>query len=884
MFGWMRVLGARIVGMARMRRENEEFGNELDTHLEMLIAENVRRGMTREDARRAAKIKLGGATQLSERNRELRGLRLLETALQDLRYATRSLRKNPGLALICIVTLALGIGANTAIFSVVNAVLLQQLPFPQPDRVVVMHRHEQSSIPYAEFLDLQAQTKSFDLLALHRQDNMNLTSAGEPERELVRMCSPDFFTILGMRPILGRIYTKEEDRLGAAPVIVLSESLWRRKFNGDPKVAGSSVTLAGKDYAVLGVLPDLPRQFAKSDLFFPIGQWSEPTFRLRGEGFGAVGLARVKAGVTIEQARAELTHVAKTLAAAYPKDDAKLDFTAVPFRTYSIGDAQQPLLLLFGAVGFVLLIACANVANLLLARSTKRKRELAIRVAMGAGRGRVVRQLLTETSLLALLGGAAGLLLAIWSTRTIIAASPSGLLNAEEVGVNLRMLLFTGALSLFTGVLFGIIPALKAARVDVQETLKEGGRGSTTRQQRAQSVLVVSEIALALVLLAGAGLLVRSLARVWGVNPGYDAHNVFTFVVAPSAEAASDAPKLRQMYSRLIERLEALPGADSASVTFGNLPLTGESDIEFWREDRPRPEKMNDAPDALWFAVMPDYLRVMRIPLLRGRFITAEDSETSQDVVVINDAIARRVLPNEDPLGKHIYLHFFDQSTEVVGVTGTIKDFGLDTPPDKDNELQLYLPFRQVPDRLMPLLSKNSRLALRSVVPAGSMAGAVREAVRAVDSQQVMFGEATMQELLDGSTAFRRFSLLLLAIFAALAVLLASIGTYGVISNLVGQSMHEFGVRMALGAQQKDVLRLVLQRGLRLDLAGVVMGVAGGLPLMQLLSSQLFGVAPEDPLTFAGAAILLSGMALLACFIPAHRATRVDPLVTLRYE
>lgn len=884
MSGWVSVMVSRIRGWLGMKRVDEEFADELGSHLEMLTEENVRRGMAREEARRAAKIRLGGAEQLRETNREQRGLPLVETFFQDLRFAVRGLRNNPGFALVCILTLALGIGANTAIFSVINAVLLQQLPFPEPDRVVVIHRHEGSSIPYPEFLDLQAQTKSFELLALHRYDNMNLTSAGEPEREIVRMCSPDFFAILGIRPVLGRTFTSEEDRLGAAPVIVISESLWRRKFNGSPATIGNNATLAGQDYTIVGIVPDLPRQFVSSDVFFPIGQWAEPTFRLRGEGFGSVGLARIKPGVTLEQARVDLNQVASSLAATYPKEDTDLRFSALTFRASSIGGAQRPLLLLFGAVGLVLLIACANVANLLLARSTKRKRELAIRVAMGAGRGRVIWQLLTETSLLALLGGAVGLVLAIWGTRAIVAASPSGLLSAQGVELNLRILLFTAALSLLTGILFGIIPALKAARVDVQETLKEGGRGATAGHQRAQSVLVVSEVALALTLLAGAGLLIRSLDRVWQVNPGFDTRNILSFVVAPSAETASNGPKLREMYGRLIERLEALPGADSASVAFGNLPFTGESDVEFWREDRPKPEKMTDAPDALWFAVTPDYLRVMRIPLLHGRFVTPADSETGQKVVVINDAIARKVFPNEEPVGKHIYLNFFEQSAEIVGVTGTIKDFGLDTPPDQDNELQLYIPFRQIPDRLMALLAKNSRVAMRSVAQPGSIAPAAREAVRAVDSRQVMFGETTMQELLDGSMGFRRFSLMLLTVFAGLALLLASIGIYGVISNLVSQSMHEFGVRMALGAQRRDVLRLVLFRGARLDLIGVALGVAGGLPLMQLLSKQLFGVTPADPLTFAGAAVLLSAVALLACFIPAHRATRVDPLVTLRYE
>lgn len=881
---WIRVAGSRIRSWLGKRRVDEEFGDELQAHLQMLVKENVRRGMTAEEAERAARIKLGGEAQLRETNRELRGLPLLETFFQDLRFAARGLRKSPGFALVCVLTLALGIGANTAIFSVINAVLLQQLPFPESNRVVVINRHEGSSVPYPEFLDLQAQSQSFDLLALQRFDSMNLTSGGEPEHVVVRMCSPDFLPILGRQPILGRLYTKEEDRLGAAPVVVLAESLWRKRFGADPKALGTTADLDGKPYIIIGIVTDLPRQLSRADLFVPIGQWSGPDFRRRGFGFGSLGLARLKPGVTLAQARADLNQVASNLASAYPKEDTDLTFTAETFRTSTLGGMQETLLLLFGAVGFVLLIACANVANLLLARATSRNRELAIRVTMGAGRGRVIRQLLTETSLLALLGGGLGLLLAVWGTRAMIAASPAGVVNAEVTGVNPRMLIFTLALSLLTGILFGVVPAFKAARVNIQATLKEGGRGSTSGNQRTQSVLVVAETALALVLLVGAGLLVRSLTRVWQVNPGFDVHNVLTFDIESSPEVASDGGRIRRMYTDLIERLEALPGAEAASAVFGNLPLTGDSDIDFWREDKPLPEKIADAPDALYYAVSPAYLRVLRTPLLKGRFIEAGDRENAPVVVVINDSIARKLYPNENPLGKRLHLTFFEESAEIVGVVGTVKHFGLDRPPQNDNLLQLYLSAQQVPNRLMPLLSKGSKVALRTAAPADMITDAVRQVVRGVDSRQVMYGEETMQQLLDESLAGRRFSLMMLGVFAALALLLASVGIYGVISNLVGQSMHEFGVRMALGAQPRDVLRLVLGRGARLDLVGVALGVAAALPLMRLLSSQLFGVTAADPLTFTGVALLLSAVALMACFIPAYRATRVDPLVTLRHE
>ena len=883
---WERIKASasRAAGWLGRRRVDEEFREELGEHLEMLAEENMRRGMSREEARRAARMRLGGETQLRETNRELRGLPPIETFWQDLKFSLRGLRRSPGFALVCVLTLALGIGANTAIFSVINAVLLQQLPFPNAERVLMLHRHEGSSVPYAEYLDLEAQQRSFELLALFRQDTMILTGAGEPQRVLVRMCSPDFLTIVGVKPIRGRLFTKEEDHLGAAPAVVLSESLWRERFNADPGALGSSAALDGKDYTVIGVVPDLPRQFSRSDVFYPIGQWDEPSFRIRGYGFGALGLAKMKPGVTLKEVRADLDHISKNLAAAYPKEDVELGFTAMSFRDYSVGDMQSTLLLLFGAVGFVLLIACANVANLLLARSTSRKRELAIRVTMGAGRWRVMRQLLTETLVLALLGGGLGLLLAVWGTQAMIAAAPAGLLNAEVTEINLRVLFFTLAISVGTGVLFGILPAWKAARVNVQETLKEGGRGTTGVHQRAQGVLVISEIALALILLTGSGLLIRSLTRVWQVNPGFDPRNVFAFRVRPSPETAKDGAKTRALYSRLIEGLEGMPGADSVSMVFGNLPLTGDSDIAFWREDRPKPLNITEAPDAMYYGVAPNYLRAMRIPLLAGRFIQKEDVPSAPAVVVINDKMVPKLFPNEEPLGKHLYLTFLDQSVEIVGIAGTVKHYGLDARPEADTQFQIYLSAQQMPDHLLPFLAKGSWVVVRTAGSPQTIVAAARQAVREVDSRQVMYGETTMQELLDDSLGPRRFALTMLGVFSGLALVLASIGIYGVISNLVGQSAHEFGVRMALGAQQKDVLRLVLSRGLWLDLLGVGIGIAAALPLMRLLGTQLFQVTATDPLTFVAVAALLTGVALLACFIPAYRATRVDPLVTLRHE
>jgi predicted permease len=881
---WLRELGRRIRMLAHRRQFDADLEEEMRLHLEMRRQEHLQSGMEADDARAAARRRFGNATYLKEESHMAWGWEWFEHLAQDVRYSLRILRKNPGFTAVAIFTLALGIGANTAIFSLVDAALLQQLPFPEPNRVLVLHRWGGSSIPYPEFLDLQAQHRSFELLALHRRDSMNLTGAGEPERVVVRMVSPDFFPIIGLQPLLGRTFTKDEDRLGATPVVVLSESLWRGKFKADPKLVGSSVNVAGQARTVIGIVPSLPKLFAQSDVFYPIGQWSEPAFRERGNGFGAFGLARLKPGVTLVQASSDLSRIAANLASAYPKEDTQLTLTALPFRAANLGDLARILQLLFGAVGFVLLIACANVANLLLARSTSRQRELAARIALGATRNRIVLQLLTETLLLSTLGGGLGLGLAVWGTRAMIVAAPAGLLPGDGAAVDLRVLFFTLLLSVLSGALFGLIPALKASRVDVQATLKEGGRGSSGRHHRAQNFLVVSEIALAMVLLIGAGLLIRSLARVWAVNPGFDPHNAVTFSIALSPDKADNAVKARLMYVQLMDGLRSLPGVDSASVVLGNLPLTGVSDFWFYREDRPKPDKNTDMPDAIWYAVGPDYLRVMRIPLLSGRFIAAQDAEGAPAVAVIDERMARKLFPGEDPLGKTLHLLFFDENVQIVGVAGTVRQFGLDVPPDANSQYQLYIAFRQVPDRLIPVLTKNSAVVARTSASGLATFYAVRQLVRAVDNQQVMYGEGTMDQLLDGSLTSRRFSMMLLGAFAGLALLLASIGIYGVISHLVGQRTHEIGVRVALGAQRGDVLRLVLGRGVHLDLLGVALGIAAAVPLMRLLSNQLFGVTPADPLTFAGVAVLLTCVAVAACYIPARRAMRVDPMVALRYE
>src|SRR5579863_527356 len=818
-----------------------------------------------------------------EKLRTYRGGNMLADLLQDVRYALRMLRKSPGFTAIVVLTLALGIGANTAIFSVVNAVLLYQLPFPQSGQLMMIHRGEGSSVPYPEFADLQAQATAFQYSALTRRDSFNLTGAGDAERMVGRMISADFFTILGTQPILGRNFRHEEDTLNAAPTVVLSEGLWRRKFAADPQVLGRNIALSGQEYEVIGVFPELPKFFAKVDIYVPIGNWADPAFRKRGAGFGTAVVARLKPGVSIAQSRANLNQVAQNLAATYPKEDKGLEFSVVSFRDSSIGDLPNTLILFSAAVGFVLLIACANVANLLLARSNGRTRELAIRMTMGAGRARVIRQLLTETVLLAVAGGALGLLLATWGMSAMRVIAPAGLLGAEGSGLDARVLGFTLAISVLTGILFGIFPALKTSQPDLQRVLKEGGRGTIGGHGRTQAALIISEIALATVLLVGAGLMIKSLACIWAVAPGFNPHNVLAFSVSLSPSSAKDPAKIRLMYAQLTEKLRATAGASAASPFFGNLPMTGDSDLVFWREDKPRPDNENDMPDTLWYAVNPDYLSALQIPLLRGRFITDRDTDSAPPVAVIDEKMARKLFPGEDPLGKQLHLTFFNEVVEIVGVVGDVKQYGLTSAAD-DGQYQTYFSFQQVPERLFPLLSSGSRVVVRTAVPPLSLVEPIREQVKALDDQQVMYGVQTMDEVLDESVAFRRFEMTLLNVFAGMALLLACVGIYGVISYLVGQRTNEIGIRMALGAQPGDVLRMVIARGAWLQILGVGLGIVIALPLMRLLSGFLFGVTATDPITFISVAVLLIAVGLLACYIPARRASRVDPLVALRYE
>jgi predicted permease len=817
----------------------------------------------------------------------------METVLQDLRYAFRMLVNSPGFTAVAVMTLALGIGANTALFSVINGVLLSPLPFPQPDQLVTLHENkpnfEGGSVSYPNFRDWQKDNHTFSSVAIARSYAFSLTGTGEAEQVGAEFVSSDFFPLLGVKPVTGRTFAQDEDQVGAGPVALISAGLWQRKFSSAPDILGKNIRLDAKDYTIIGVIPANFRLvipgFRDTQVYVPIGQWSNPLLLQRGAGLGIHGIARLKPGVTIEQARADMEGVTRNLAEAFPDADKGISAKVTPLKDQMVGGVRPLLLILLAAVGFVLLIACVNVANLLLARSSSRTREFAVRAALGASQGRVVRQLLTESMLIALLGGALGLLFATWGTAAALGVLPTALPRAEQIGLDAHVLMFTAGTSLLVGVLFGLTPALKTSRPDLHETLKQGGRGASGTRHRTQSVFVTIEMALAVVLLIGAGLTIRSVMRLWSIDPGFRPHNVLTVGLSlPPSMMGAKPDKIRAAFREFDAKLSLIPNIRAVSQTWGAVPLSGDDEKLFWLEGQPKPANENDMNWAIDYIVEPDYLKAMEIPLQRGRFLTAHDDEHSPLVVVIDEIFAHKYFPNQNPLGKRIHINGFDRLAEIVGVVGHVKQWGLDTDDQQSLRSGLYIPCMQMPDDFLAMTPSGSTVVVRSQGSSAGILDSIRRVSAQMSNQQVIYGAQTMDSLISDSLASRRFSMILLAVFAALSLVLANVGIYGVISYVVGQRAHEIGIRMALGAQQEEILRLILGGGGKLAGAGIAVGLAAALGLTRLMASLLYGVGATDPLTFAGVAILLFLIALLACFIPARRAGKVDPMVALRYE
>ena len=813
----------------------------------------------------------------------------MSSLIHDARYAIRTLLRSPGFAAIAILTLALGIGANTALFSVVNGVLLDPLPYPDPGRLVALYGKapgaDHSPISYPNFLDWQRDTRSFSSIALYHNEDYNFTGAGEAERVSGYMISASFFHTLGVRPLLGRTFRGDDDVVGAAPVAVLGAGLWKRRFGGSPNVIGTTIDLNGTAYTVIGVMPpDFTFYGHDRDVYTPIGQWNDPTFLDRNAVFSSGMVGRLAPGVSIGQAAADLQTVAAHLAAEYPEADKGIGATLVALQEDQVGSVQPVLLVLLGAVGFLLLIACANVANLLLARSTARSREFAIRVALGASHGQVVRQLLTESVLLAGAGGALGLLFAAGSKRAVLGALPAALPHTRELALDSRVLAFTLGVSVLAGIVFGLAPALKASRINLQDVLKEGGRGSSGVRHRLQRVFVAAQVSMALVLLVGAGLMMRSLAALWRVDPGFDPSGAVTFSLSMPASYSTASADTRARLRAFDAKMLEIPGVNAVSATLGSRPMVHNSTESFWVEGRPKPDNLNDMSQALFYLAEDGFQRAMGVRLERGRFITPQDDEHAPTVIVVDSVFAHTYFPNQDPIGQRIHLATFGTEAEIVGVVDHVRQWGLDTDASSDIEAQFYFPFMQLPDKIMRLAATGVAVVLRTRGDPAAVMGPVRQAVAQIDPRDVIYNVSTMRDVLANSLAARRFLMMLLGVFAALALILACVGIYGVIAYLVGQRTNEIGVRMALGAQRSDVVRLIVGDGARMAMIGVAVGVVAALALTRLLAHQLFGVSAHDPLTFAGVAALLVLVAIAACYVPARRAMRVDPVVALRAE
>ena len=795
--------------------------------------------------------------------------------LNDLRYALRALRKTPGFTAVAVATLALGIGANSAIFSVVNTVVFHALPYPHAERLVRVQEKTQSfgymDISYPNFLDWAAQNTVFENQALVRPESFTLMGAGEPERIKGVKVSSGLFATLRVHPTRGRDFLPQDDRKGAGPTVILSDELWKRRFGGDAAAIGRTIRLDGTGYTIVGVMPagfKLP--LMPSDLMVPVGLDAD---RNRGNHY-LVAVARLKPGVTVEQVRSNLDVIARGLERQYPDTNSHWALQADRLQELLAKELRPPMLILAGAVGLVLLIACANIANLLLARATARRREFAIRSALGAGRWRLARQTLTESVVLALAGGGLGLLVASWGIDLLVWLKPDDIPLVQVIRMDVSVLGFTLAISLLTGLLFGLTPALESWRVQLSETLKEGGRTSagTLSRHGLRRALVVSEIALSLVLAIGAALLVKSFIRVAHVDPGFRPESVITMQLSLPEATYPDDVKTVSFYSRLLENCSRIPGASVVGAV-QNLPMAKEnSQTAFSVEDQPKPARATDYPFTEYSMAAGNYFQAMGIPLRRGRFFTDSDKPGSPPVMIIDETLAAQYWPGQDPIGKRISV-MGDKPREVVGVVGHVKHYGL----DQKARVESYYPFRQVPVHDMYIV-------LRTPSDPAAVTAAVRREVHAMDKDLAVDKVRTMGSLVDASVATRRFSMILVGVFAGLAVVLAAIGIYGVMAYSVAQRSHEIGIRMALGARREDVLKLVVGDSLRLCLAALLLGIPSALAATRVLSSFLYGTKPNDPIVFTAVSFLLTGVALAATYIPARRAMKVDPMVALRYE
>ena len=886
---WLNILSTRLRALFGRESIIHDIDEEMRLHVEMEAEANVRAGMTPEEARRAALLAFGNVGIVRDAAYDIRGGGAMETLWQDLKFGARSLRKNPGFTLVAVLTLALGIGACTAIFSVVNAVLLRSLPFEEPDRLVLVRENlpklygPSVNLSGAEFLDYKESNNVFSQTAGFTDFKVNLTGAGEPQRVQAARVSASFFPTLGVAPALGRSFSVEEDQPGRNDVVVLSNAIWRSQFGGDTSIVGKTVRMDERPYTVVGVMPpsfEFPYRDelmdAEAELWVPLAL-TDKEKQGRADSFDFRFIGRLKPNVTLAQAEADIETIAAQMREQHPdvyRGNLEMTASVVPLKQKIVGNVRPLLLILLGAVSLVLLISCANVANLLLARAAARQKEIAIRSVLGAGSLRLVRQLLTESLMLSLVAGAFGLLFAVWAIAFVMRFGPHDVPRLQDVSLDTRALVFTLVASLLTGLLFGIAPAIYGARMNLNDALKQTtGRTSGGREgQRLRGLLVVFETAAAVVLLVAAGLLVNSFVRLIRVQPGFDPVGV---IVARTALPATRYPKEEQnkaVYRQILARLAATPGVQSAGVAT-YLPLAGDWGIGF-RVEGAGEDEFHSA-DGTW--VSNDYLRTMGIQLLKGRGFTDDDREDTTPVIMVNETLARTYFLEGDAVGKRLQWGGWNggQWLTIVGVVGDVKVSALDA----ETRPMIYMPIFQIP-RARP----NVIFVARTDASPSALAASVRDAIRSVDRELPAYDIRTMNDVVAESVARRRFSTVLLSVFGATALLLAAVGVFGVMSYTVTQRHHEIGIRMALGAQTGDVLKLVIWQGLRLTLAGVALGMGGAFLLTRVLASLLFDISATDPVTFTSVVLLLIFVALLACYVPARRAAKVDPMVALRYE
>jgi putative ABC transport system permease protein len=880
---WARI-NSLLRNSARRGRADREMDAELREHLELYADDLVRSGIPRDEALRRARLKFGGLEKTKEECREAVGANIAETFVQDLKFGARSMLRSPGFTAIAVIALALGIGANAAIFSVVDAVLLRPLAYRDSSNLVTILHYESGPVSAANYLDWRQQAKSFEAMGATERHDVNLTNVDSPEHVDGLLLTQSILPMLGVQPLLGRWFAPGEDKQGADHEVILSYRFWQRRFGGESSAVGRTITLDGQSYTIIGVMPQgfqfAPFWATKSELWMPL-----PFVATTDRNHNSLRVfARLAPGATIAQARAEFAGITARMEKQFPGTNSNI--TVTPLKEKVVGNVEAPLTILLVAVGLVLLIACANVAHMLLARAAARQKEFAVRTAIGASRGRLVRQFLTENLLLSAMGGAAGLLLAFWGTRALVALSPAQLPRVDTVTLDSRAVLFLIVVTAICSVAFGLAPALQASSVNLGDTLKESGRGSSDgiRRNRLRSVLVVSEFALALLLLVGAGLLARSFSALRSVNPGFDPHHVLSMVVsvAGSAEAPQGAREV--FYRSLLERVRALPGVESAGA-INNLPLDG--DLWGWGylvEGKPAPAPQ-DMPSAVYRVAAPGYFEAMRIPIIKGRPIRESDSLTAPHVVVVNEKFARDVWPGEDAIGKRLT---FDTATDqhdwlnVVGVSKNAAQGDWAAPVEPEVYLAAFqnTPFLGDTHSYIAYIT----LVVRAKGDPAALTRAVKSTVWSFDKNLPISEVVTMDGVVAEANAEPRFEMMLLGIFAGVALALAAVGIYGVMSYSVSRRTHEIGIRVSLGASRTQVLLLVLRQGLVLAVVGLCIGIVGALMLSHLMSSLLYGIQPTDPVTFIGVGALLLLVAAAAVYFPARRAMRVDPMVALRYE